>query len=88
MTNHFAGIPRFPYQPVYTGMLDQTIKTTRLLSAREVATQCGVTAETVKAWIRYKGLPAIQLPGAFRIDPIDLEQWLDSQPYFQNGGPK
>jgi excisionase family DNA binding protein len=53
-------------------------KITRLLSAREVALYLGVTADTVKAWIRTKGLPAVQLnKREYRIDPIDLEQWLD-----------
>ncbi len=64
-------------------MLEQnTNKITRLLPAREVATRLGVSAETVKTWIRVKGLPARQLPDrAYRIDPIDLKQWLERQDY-------
>jgi excisionase family DNA binding protein len=72
MTKCFSGVLRFPSLPVFFGMDDQNqnIKTARLLSAREVGTQLGVSAETVKDWIRRKGLPAIQLPGlAFRIAP-------------------
>jgi excisionase family DNA binding protein len=67
-------------------MLEQdSNKITRLLSAREVATRLGVSAETVKTWIRGKGLPATQLPDrAYRIDPIDLEQWLKRQDYLTN----
>jgi excisionase family DNA binding protein len=42
---------------------------TRFLSARQAATRLGVSSETVKSWIRHKGLPAKRLPDkAYRID--------------------
>ena len=48
-----------------------------LLTAREVAEQLGLSAETVLRWVRQAKLPAIRLPGGairFRADEID--QWL------------
>jgi excisionase family DNA binding protein len=50
-----------------------------LLTARGVADQLGVSAETVLRWTR-RGLPAVRLPGgAIRYRPDALEQWLNAR---------
>jgi prophage regulatory protein len=54
--------------------------TGRLLTARELAEQLGVSAETVLRWHRRGELPAIKLPGgAIRFREADLEAWLDER---------
>ena len=51
--------------------------TGRLLTARQVADQLGVSAETVLRWTRRGELPAIRLPsGAIRYREIDVDDWL------------
>jgi excisionase family DNA binding protein len=50
----------------------------RLLTARQVAGDLGVSAETILRWTRRGELPAIKLPGgAIRFRETDLEDWLD-----------
>jgi excisionase family DNA binding protein len=52
--------------------------TDRLLTARELGEQLGVSTETVLRWTRRGELPAIKLPGgAIRYRPDILERWLD-----------
>jgi excisionase family DNA binding protein len=52
--------------------------TGRLLTARELADQLGVTAETVLRWTRRGELPAFKLPGgAIRYREDDLDAWLE-----------
>jgi excisionase family DNA binding protein len=52
--------------------------TDRLLTARQVAADVGVSAETVLRWTRRGELPAIKLPGgAIRYRERDLEAWLE-----------
>jgi excisionase family DNA binding protein len=49
----------------------------RLLTARAVADQLDVSAETVLRWTRRGELPAVRLPGgAIRYREDELEDWL------------
>jgi excisionase family DNA binding protein len=49
----------------------------RLLTARHVADNLGLTTETVLAWVRNGNLPAFKLPnGAIRFREEDLDNWL------------
>lgn len=51
--------------------------TGELLTARHVAGQLGVSAETVLRWTRRGDLPAIRLPGgAIRYRADTLDEWL------------
>ncbi len=52
----------------------------RLLTAREVSQQLGVSAETVLRWTRRGHLPAVRLPsGQIRFPPDALDQWLEKR---------
>ena len=52
----------------------------RMLTARDVGEQLGVSAEAVLRWIRRGELPAFRLPGgAIRIREAELEAWLASR---------
>ena len=54
--------------------------TGRLLTARVVAQQLGVTTETILAWVREGKLPAYRLPsGAVRIREDSLNAWLEER---------
>ncbi|MBL8094094.1 MAG: helix-turn-helix domain-containing protein [Anaerolineales bacterium] len=46
-----------------------------VLSTREAAARCRVSTETIRRWIRYKGLPAYntELGLKIRIRAVDLE---------------
>jgi excisionase family DNA binding protein len=58
----------------------------RLLTARDVADQLGVSAETVLRWTRRGELPAIRLPGgAIRYRVRDLDAWLEERATPQRG---
>jgi excisionase family DNA binding protein len=49
----------------------------RLLTAREVAGQLGVSSETVLRWMRCGSLPGFRMPGgALRYREADLDDWL------------
>jgi excisionase family DNA binding protein len=49
----------------------------RLLRARDVADELGLTTETILAWVRKGDLPAFRLPnGAIRFNQDDLDAWL------------
>jgi excisionase family DNA binding protein len=49
----------------------------RLLTAREVAGQLGVSSETVLRWTRCGNLPGFRMPGgALRYREADLDDWL------------
>jgi excisionase family DNA binding protein len=50
-----------------------------LISVRQVARRFGVGKDTVVRWINHNGLPAIRIPGGFRIDPSKLQEWVDKQ---------
>lgn len=51
--------------------------TGRLMTARQVADQLGVSTETVLRWTRRGDLPAIRLPGgAIRYREDTLDAWL------------
>lgn len=53
--------------------------TGRLLTARELGEQLGVSTETVLRWTRRGELPAIRLPGgAIRYRPDVLDRWLEA----------
>ena len=52
----------------------------RLLSIADAATQCGVSARTVRRWID-EGLPVHRIPGSgarfiVRLSTVDLGKWL------------
>jgi excisionase family DNA binding protein len=49
----------------------------RLLTARELAEQLGVSTETILRWTRAGALPGFRLPGGqIRYRPSDVERWL------------
>jgi excisionase family DNA binding protein len=51
-----------------------------LLTARELAEQLSVSAETVLRWHRRGELPAIKLPGgAVRFREADVASWLEQR---------
>jgi excisionase family DNA binding protein len=54
-------------------------KQTKPLSTRAIADRCSVNPDTVGQWIKNNGLPAIRLPGCYRIHAADFEVWLASQ---------
>lgn len=61
----------------------------RLLTARELADQFGVSPETVLRWTRRGDLIAIKLPGgAIRYRPEALADWLDEHETRTGGGPR
>lgn len=65
-----------PFYRYVLVMLDKT----RLLKTDEAAHYLGVTRQTVKDWIRERGLPAKRITSkALRIDPVELEIWLEQQ---------
>lgn len=53
----------------------------KLLTARELAEELGVTAETVLRWTRAGELPAVRLPGTargrLRYRRADVDVWLE-----------
>ena len=51
----------------------------RLLTARQVADQLGLSTETVLAWVRAGKLPAFRLGRAIRFRETDLDAWLSSR---------
>lgn len=52
----------------------------RLLTARQVAEQLGVSTETVLRWVRSGKLAAFRLPGgALRFQPDTLDDWLSAR---------
>jgi excisionase family DNA binding protein len=54
--------------------------TDRLLTARQLAEQLGVSTETVLRWTRRGELPAFKLPGgAIRYRELDLDAWLEAR---------
>jgi excisionase family DNA binding protein len=50
--------------------------TGRLLTAREVAEQLGLSTETILSWVRRGDLPAFRLGRAIRFREDDLDAWL------------
>jgi excisionase family DNA binding protein len=51
-----------------------------LLTAREVADELGVSAETILRWTRGGKLPAVRLPsGALRYRRSELLAWIDER---------
>jgi excisionase family DNA binding protein len=60
----------------------------RLLEVHEVAYQLKSSQETVRRLIRDRKLAAIRLGTQWRIDPVDLQAFLDAQRVASNGhGP-
>jgi excisionase family DNA binding protein len=54
--------------------------TERLLTAREVAEQLGVSTGALLRWTRAGRVPAVKLPsGAVRYRPEQLDEWLDGR---------
>lgn len=54
--------------------------TDRLLTARALAEQLDVSAETVLRWARRGELPSIHLPGgAVRFREQEIERWLEQR---------
>jgi excisionase family DNA binding protein len=62
---------------------------TRLLTARVVAENLGLTPETVLSWVRGGKLPAVKLPsGQIRFREEELERWLAERTVgMQDGRP-
>ena len=53
---------------------------TRLLTAREVAEDLGVSSRTVLSWAKANQLPGFRLPsGALRFRESDLDAWLEAR---------
>lgn len=56
------------------------VMTDRLLTARALAEQLDVSAETVLRWARRGELPSIHLPGgAVRFREQEIERWLEQR---------
>lgn len=54
--------------------------TNRLLTARALAEQLDVSAETVLRWVRRQELPSIHLPGGgVRFREQEIERWLEER---------
>lgn len=52
----------------------------RLLTARELAAQLGVSVGALRRWTRAGEVPAVKLPsGAVRYIPDEIERWLESR---------
>lgn len=54
-----------------------------LLNQKQAAEFAGVNRRTIWYWIRYKGLPTVEVAGMKLIRPEDLEQFKPAKP-----GPK
>jgi len=51
-----------------------------LMTAREVAGELGVSAETVLRWTKRGALPGLRLPsGALRYRAEELRRWIDAR---------
>lgn len=62
--------------------------TGRLLTARQVAGQLGVSPATVLRWVRQGDLAAIRLPsGALRFPETALDDWLAARATPGRGAP-
>ena len=62
------------------------LMTGRLLTARVVAQQLGLSTETVLSWVRTGKLPAFKLPGgAIRFREDELDQWLEERATAKRG---
>jgi excisionase family DNA binding protein len=49
----------------------------RLLTAREVAGQIGISTTVVLKWARAGLMPSVKLPGgAVRFEPVEITEWL------------
>ena len=50
-----------------------------MLSAKEVALACDVSAQTVRRWIKEKGLPARRagFRAPLELDPIKVARWCE-----------
>jgi excisionase family DNA binding protein len=58
----------------------------RLLTAREVADELGVSTQTILRWVRAGELPAFKLPGgAIRFREAELERWLAERATLRRG---
>ena len=51
----------------------------RLLTIREAADRLGIATETAYVLARRKELPSLKVGGSVRVDPVELEQWLDER---------
>ncbi len=51
----------------------------KLLTPAEVAERLQVTRQTVWRWLREGELPAISLGGIYRVDPADLDAFLEGR---------
>lgn len=48
-----------------------------MLSVREVAARCGVSMDAVRRAIRRGDLPASKVFGRVRVDPADLQEYIE-----------
>jgi excisionase family DNA binding protein len=72
-----ATLPNDDDQLETSGDLVASDVSARLLTAREVAAQLGVSCETVLRWTRSGKLPGFRMPsGALRYREADLDDWL------------
>jgi len=51
----------------------------RLLRAREVAQYMGLAPSTVYALIAAGAIPSVRIGSSIRVDPVQLDRWLDRQ---------
>src|SRR4051812_5182215 len=59
---------------------DAGVVTGRLLTAREIAEQLGVSTGALLRWTRAGRVPAVKLPsGAVRYVPEQIDRWLEGQ---------
>jgi excisionase family DNA binding protein len=54
------------------------METEKLLSIEEGAVQLGISPLTMRAWIRQRRLPFIQLGRRILLDPKDVQRFIDA----------
>jgi excisionase family DNA binding protein len=50
-----------------------------LLSVRNVAEKLSLSERTVRRLVDEHGLPVLRVGGSLRVDPAELEEWLNSR---------
>lgn len=58
-----------------TGLAASTVRP--LMTAKEVAEYCAVSERTVREWLRTGELRSVKIGGVRRIDPTDLDKFVD-----------
>jgi len=59
---------------------------TPLLNIRQAANRLGISVETAYRLARHRELPTLKIGGSLRVDPRELETWLDERRTDRRGG--